>query len=124
MDAPGLAVSRDGSAAVVWMDRREGRPAVWLRRVGPGGDEADRLLSLEEGTHPQVALDAAGEPACVWEERVDGATRIACLFPGADEPVLLEGDGAGFPVVGIAGDLVVVAHELGREVVVRSWRLE
>lgn len=124
MDAPGLAVSRDGSAMVVWMDRREGRPEVWLRRVGADGDDADRPLSLEEGTHPQVALDGAGEPACVWEERADGVGRVACLFPGADEPVLLEGDGASFPVVEVTGDLMVVAHELGREVVVRSWRLE
>lgn len=128
MDAPALAVSRDGKRwACAWMDRRAQQDRVWLRFGGEGAADRDEQISPAEvrQNHPQIALDGKGALWAVWEEGSAGRTRIAGRRAGAKTPETLgeEAEGAAtHPVIATLPDGgAVVAYEVKGDIVVRRW---
>jgi len=80
MDGPSLAFDRAGNLHAVWMTRGNvrGAPAVGpatedeskvlYRRFDPQKQAGSDLLFLAAGSHPRVAVDAAGDAYVVWKQ--------------------------------------------------------
>jgi len=123
MDAPAVAVSRDGKVlGVAWMaapDGSKGRDVFWAVAKAGGGFGGDVLLPADSRGiqgHPSAAVDGDGAFHIVWEDgRADGtqiwyqssaagAKNVALSAP-ADGP-------ATFPSLAV-GTSVGVAWEQG-----------
>lgn len=122
MDAPAVAVSRDGKKfAVAWMDMRSGRQkrqVYWLLLDGVMSEKplADDPRGLKG--HPCIAMDDKGHLHAAWEDDRSGMQRIryrALTTDGKDIPLSPEGGKASFPSLA-CGNVVGVAFEYGGDV--------
>jgi hypothetical protein len=83
MDAPAVAVTRDGrSYRVAWMATpkgSKGRDVFWALAQAGGGFTADAPLQPDNGGtqgHPALAVDAEGTFHAAWEDEGGGTSRI------------------------------------------------
>jgi len=71
---PRLAVSRGGSAIVVWQQHDGQRTSMWANRLAPSsGWEGALLLETDDrgpAFDPEVAIDAAGNAVAVWRQDI------------------------------------------------------
>ena len=116
MDAPAVAVSRDGKKiAVAWMDMRSGRnerEVYWTFMEGAKSEKplADDSKGLKG--HPSIAMDDKGLHAA-WEDMRSGTQRIHYRrSDGKDVPVSPEKGKASFPSLA-CGKVTGVAFEYG-----------
>lgn len=128
MDAPSVAVSRDGKkTAVAWMDTREGgnnRNLYWT--VGaPGRFPAETPVHQEtrgvQG-HPSLAFDGDGTAWCAWEDLRAKPQQVYVTREGLkkDIPVSEASEGnASFPSLAAGGKTLAVAYEARDGVTVR-----
>ena len=105
MDAPAVAVSRDGKTiAAAWMDMRAGtnnRDVQWT--IGTGGKFAPETSVNDDsaGTqgHPSLTIAPDGTVWCAWEDGRSGpnAQRIYVSDSATkkNRPLSAEGEGAG-----------------------------
>lgn len=122
MDAPAVAVSRDGMAAIAWMDLRAGgnnRKVFWrIPKRGPEGAEtplADEAKSIQG--HPSIAFDSAGVLHAAWEDLRSDVQRIRYrTLAGKDIALSPEKGKASFPSLA-CGKVVGVAFEYGGDAV-------
>lgn len=128
MDAPAVAVSRDGKRiAAAWMDERTGRndrKVYWTISVGGAFVREIPLADDPKGQkgHPTVAIDAKGTVHGAWEDQRSGEQRIFCgsSEKGAKNFALSPAEGkAGFPSLA-CGRIVGVAFEWDGNVVFRA----
>jgi hypothetical protein len=131
MDAPQVAVSRDGKTiATAWMDFRAGsnvRHVQWT--IAPGGKfgpESPISDAAQGGQgHPSLAFDADGTAWCAWEDSRRGPAGQAIFAADAKSKkniaVSGEGEGkCGYPTLACAGSSLGVIYEAGSGV---SFRL-
>src|SRR5688572_6097263 len=121
MDAPAVAVTRDGTKpAVAWMDLRAGGNN---RRIfasvfdGPGTEQP--IADIPKGIqgHPATALDSRGALHIAWEDFRSDVQRIHYrTWTGKDRAISPEKGKASFPTLA-CGKVVGVAFELGGDVV-------
>ena len=130
MDAPAVAVSRDGRRfAFAWMDQRlDGASRqVYCSVSKPGFDGKERpLADMSKGAqgHPAIAYDAKGFLHAAWEDVRLGVQRIRYRSPdGTDREVALspEKRKASFPALA-CGKVVGVAFELESDAVFTAVR--
>jgi hypothetical protein len=126
MDAPAVAVSRDGKKlAVAWMDLRAGgnnRQVYWtfasrgaFAMESPVGDDPKGVKG-----HPSLAIDSQGIIHAAWEDFRSGVLRIRYRSSdGKDIAVSPEKGKASFPSLA-CGKVVGVAYELEGNVVFTS----
>jgi len=130
MDAPQVAVSRDGrKIATAWMDFRTGtasRHVQWT--IGSGGKFGPEVSTsdAERGGqgHPSLAFDAEGVAWCAWEDSRRGLNAQAIYAADAKTKkniaVSAEGEGkCGYPTLASAGGLLGVVYESGSSVAFR-----
>jgi hypothetical protein len=124
MDAPAVAVSRDGKKiATAWMDLRAGgnnRRIYW--GILPGAESERPLAEIPKGIqgHPSIAMDAAGAVHFAWEDFRGDIQRIHYRRSNGNEVAISPSDvKAGFPSLA-CGKKVGVAFELGSDVVFAS----
>jgi len=121
MDAPAVAVSRDGKkVAAAWMDQRAGgnnRRVFWtLASGGPFGRETP-LAEIGMGIqgHPAIAIDYNGALHAAWEDFRSDVQRIHYrTLGGKDIPVSPEKGKASFPSLA-CGKVVGVAFEFNND---------
>lgn len=131
MDAPQVAVSRDGkTTAAAWMDFRAGsnvRHVQWT--VAPGGKfgpEAPISDAAQGGQgHPSLVFDADGTAWCAWEDSRRGPSAQGIYIADAktkkNVAVSAENEGkCGYPTLACAGTALGVIYEAGSGV---SFRL-
>ena len=124
MDAPAVAVSRDGKTiAAAWMDMRAGRNdrnVYWTitkgGRFAPETPVHDVTTGLQG--HPSLAIDGDGVVWCAWEDARTGPNRQQVYAASSKDrkniPVSEPSEGKGkFPVVAAGGGIVGVAYEAG-----------
>ncbi|MCZ6601705.1 MAG: sialidase family protein [Planctomycetota bacterium] len=128
MDAPAVAVSRNGKkVAVAWMDARtDGRNKDVYWTIARKGlfDKGAPLSDSTEGYqgHPSLAFDGDGVLHAVWEDGRDKPSRIYLRSSSSPDRIVLVSDlpegAAGFPSVACGEGWVAVAYEvrLGRAV--------
>ncbi len=130
MDAPAVAVSRDGKQmAAAWMDMRAGsnnRDVQWC--VGSpaklGAEKAANDSSQGIQGHPSLAFDAEGTAWIAWEDgRVNpNALRIYVSDARTRKNVAVSAESEGkcaFPTLAAAGPLLGVIYESGGSVTFR-----
>src|SRR5882672_9032791 len=82
MDAPAVAVSRDGKKlAAAWMDMRNGandRQVYWTLASGGAFRKEAPLADDPKGLkgHPSLAIDAKGNVHAAWEDNRSPVQRI------------------------------------------------
>ncbi len=131
MDAPAVAVSRDGkSTAVAWMDMRAGtnnRDVQWT--IGAGGRFPPEVTANDESAglqgHPSLAMTDDGTAWCAWEDGRSGpnSQRLYVADSKTRKNVALseEKEGkAGYPSLAARGTFVGVAYETPAGVWFRS----
>jgi len=118
MDAPAVAVNRDGSAvAVAWMDLRSGsndRKVYWTLLDGKRRRGEVPLAENPDGIkgHPSIAIDS-GRIHAAWEDSRSGTQRIHYWSAeNRDIPLSPESGKASFPSLA-CGKVVGVAFEYG-----------
>lgn len=121
MDAPAVAVNRDGKKfAVAWMDTRTGRTdrqVYWVVMYGVMKEQplADDSKGLKG--HPSIALDDKGLLHAAWEDLRSGVQRIHYRMAGGKDVALSPEKGkASFPSLA-CGKFVGVAFEYGDDAV-------
>ncbi|MBV8879204.1 MAG: exo-alpha-sialidase [Planctomycetaceae bacterium] len=130
MDAPQVAVSRDGSkVATAWMDFRAGgnlRHVQWA--LGGGGRMPGEVSASDDtkGTqgHPSLAFDADGVVWCAWEDTRRGvnAQGIFAADWKSKKNVAVSGENegkCGYPTLAVAGGTLGVVYESGNNVAFR-----
>jgi len=131
MDAPQVAVSRDGSKmAAAWMDFRAGtnvRHVQWTfgaaGRFGPETPAGDDSRGGQG--HPSLAFDAEGAAWCAWEDTRRGINAQGIFAADSKTKkniaVSTEGEGkCGYPTLACAAGALGVVYESGNAV---SFRL-
>jgi hypothetical protein len=131
MDAPQVAVSRDGKTiATAWMDFRAGsnvRHVQWT--VAPGGKFGPEtpISDASQGGqgHPSLAFDADGTAWCAWEDsrRGPAGQGIFAADAKSKKNIAVSGEGegkCGYPTLACAGSSLGVIYEAGSGV---SFRL-
>lgn len=122
MDAPAVAVSRDGKkTAVAWMDMRSGRndrDVQWT--IGTEGrfpPEAT-IHDVTAGTqgHPSLVFDGDGTAWCAWEDGRSGPNALRIYAADSktrkNVPVSDESEGkCGYPSLVSAAGFVAAAYE-------------
>ena len=119
---PALAVDSSGVLHVAWWTGKPGMAGVYYTRSGDGGSAFMRpfalgVAELSRPAHVQLAVSGNGRTiVAVWDDgtrpvprivlRVsrDGGTTFARALP-----VSASGRAAGYPVLGLTGDSVIVA---------------
>jgi len=130
MDAPQVAVSRDGSKiATAWMDFRSGSNARHVQwTLSTGGKFGPELSTSDEakGTqgHPSLAFDAEGTAWCAWEDTRRGlnAQGIFAADSKTKKNVAVSGENegkCGYPTLANAGGTLGVIYEAGSNVAFR-----
>jgi hypothetical protein len=128
MDAPAVAVSRDGKRfAVAWMDERTGRndrKVYWAVSAGGAFAREAPLADDPKGQkgHPSVAIDAKGTVHAAWEDERTGEQRIfyGSSEKGSKNAPLSPGEGkASFPSLA-CGRIAGAAFEWDGNVVFRA----
>jgi hypothetical protein len=122
MDAPAVAVSRDGKTiAVAWMDMRAGsnnRDVQWT--IGTGGTFPPEAAVNDDSAglqgHPSLAMTEDGTTWCAWEDGRSGPNtqRIYVADSKSRKNVALseEREGkAAYPSLAAQGRFVGVAYE-------------
>jgi hypothetical protein len=113
MDAPAVAVDRDGTHAIAWMDMREGRNrrrVYWMLANGipecrPLADDTKAMQG-----HPSLAFGPSGLHAA-WEDLRSDVQRIHYRSPAGKDMALSPAKGkASFPSLA-CGNIVGVAYE-------------
>jgi hypothetical protein len=130
MDAPQVAVSRDGTKiATAWMDFRTGsasRHVQWT--IGSGGKFGPEVSTsdAEKGGqgHPSLVFDAANVAWCAWEDSRRGLNAQAIYAADAKSkkniPISAENEGkCGYPTLANAGGVMGVVYESGSNVAFR-----
>src|SRR5262245_9384961 len=115
MDAPAVAVSRDGKKiAAAWMDQRVGgnnRRVYWTMTSGGTFGRETPFAEIGKGIqgHPAIAIDAGGALHAAWEDFRSDVQRIHYRTPGGKDVAISPEKGkASFPslacgkVVGVA----------------------
>ena len=129
MDAPAVAVSRDGKkVALAWMDTREdGRNRNLYWTVGSPGRFPPETRVHEETRgvqgHPSLTFDASGNAWCAWEDLRDNPQRIYIAGTGSKKDVSVSAVSEGkasFPSLVSAGKILAVAYETRGGVTVRT----
>lgn len=122
MDAPAVAVNRDGSTiAVAWMDQRKGgnnRQVYWtlLDAKARKGEISLADDPKEMKGHPSLAVGEEGVHAA-WEDLRSGVQRIHYrTWTGKDVALSPEKGKASFPSLA-CGKVVGVAFEYGDDAV-------
>ena len=123
MDAPAVAVSRDGKkVAAAWMDQRAGgnnRRVFWtLASSGPFGKETP-LAEIGKGIQgrPAIAIESNGALHAAWEDFRSDVQRIHYrTLDGKDVAISPQKGKASFPSLA-CGKVVGVAFEYGGDVV-------
>lgn len=119
MDAPAVAVSRDGKkVAAAWMDMRAGtnnRDVQWTLGAGAPESTVNDVSSGAQG-HPALAFASDGTLWCAWEDARSGpnARRIyvADAATRRNRPLSGEGEGnCGYPSMAAGGDVLGVVYE-------------
>jgi hypothetical protein len=131
MDAPQVAVSRDGKQiATAWMDFRTGsasRHVQWT--IGSGGKFGPEISTsdAEKGGqgHPSLVFDADNVAWCAWEDSRRGLNAQAIYAADAKSkkniPVSAENEGkCGYPTLANAGGTLGVIYESGSSVAFRT----
>ncbi len=123
MDAPAVAVSRDGKKlAAAWMDLRSGRndrQVYWTLTSGGAFRKEALIADDPKGIkgHPSLAIDDAGTVHAAWEDDRSGVQRIRYRSAdGKDIPVSPEKGKSSFPSLA-CGKIVGVAFEFGNDAV-------
>jgi hypothetical protein len=121
MDAPAIAVNRDGKQfAVAWMDMRTGRTDRQVYWVFMDGVMKEKpLASNPEGLkgHPSIVLDGMGALYATWEDGRFGVQRIYYrTAEGKDRAISPEKGKACYPSLA-CGKVVGVAYEFGGDAV-------
>jgi len=124
MDAPQVAVSRDGkTTAAAWMDFRAGsnvRHVQWT--VAPGGKfgpETPISDATQGGQgHPSLLFDADGTAWCAWEDSRRGPAAQGIYMADSktkkNVAVSAESEGkCGYPTLACAGTTMGVIYEAG-----------
>jgi len=126
MDAPAVAVSRDGKKiALAWMDQRAGgnnRRVFWTMTSGATFGKETPLAETAKGIqgHPAIAIDSNGAIHAAWEDFRSDVQRIHYrTSDGRDIPLSPERGKASFPSLA-CGKVVGVAFEFGGDVVFMS----
>lgn len=128
MDAPAVAVSRDGKKfAAAWMDMRTGRndrKVYWTVASGGALPRETPLADDPKGLkgHPALAVDAKGIMHAAWEDLRSGEQRIywTSSEKGAKNVALSPaGTKASFPSVA-CGRIVGAVFELEGNVVFKA----
>ena len=126
MDAPAVAVSRDGrKLATAWMDERSGRndrQIYWTQASGGAFRKESPLPDDPKGLkgHPSIAMNYNGVLHAAWEDMRSGVQRIRYLSAdGKDVALSPEKGKASFPSLA-CGKVVGVAFEFGGDVVFMS----
>ena len=126
MDAPAVAVSRDGKkVAAAWMDERTGRndrQVYWTQSTGGAFRKESLLPDDPKGLkgHPSIALDSGGAFHAAWEDMRSGVQRIRYRSAGGKDVALSPEKGkASFPSLA-CGKVVGVAFEYGDNIVFTS----
>lgn len=76
---PRIALSGDGSFAVIWADMRNGQSDIYLQRFGPDWEPIDINRKLNDDTagahqsEPVIAADLFGRFSAVWTDYRDGS---------------------------------------------------
>ncbi|HZL71805.1 MAG TPA: hypothetical protein VFC86_05050, partial [Planctomycetota bacterium] len=119
MDAPAVAVSRDGrKVAAAWMDERSGRNdrQVYWTQASAGAFRKESLLPDDpKGLkgHPSIAMDSGGDFHAAWEDMRSGVMRIRYRSTdGKDVALSPERGKASFPSLA-CGKVVGVTFEFG-----------
>lgn len=131
MDAPQVAVSRDGSKiAAAWMDFRAGsnvRHVQWS--VGGGGRIPPETSASDESRggqgHPSLAFDADGIVWCAWEDTRRGINAQGIFAADwktkKNIAVSLENEGkCGYPTLAFGGGTLGVIYESGNNIAFRT----
>ena len=131
MDAPQVAVSRDGKQiATAWMDFRTGsasRHVQWT--IGSGGKFGPEISTsdAEKGGqgHPSLVFYADNVAWCAWEDSRRGLNAQAIYAADAKSkkniPVSAENEGkCGYPTLANAGGSLGVVYESGSSVAFRT----
>lgn len=123
MDAPAVAVSRDGKkVALAWMDQRAGgnnRRVFWTMTSGGTFGKETPLAEIVKGIqgHPSIAIDATGALHAAWEDFRSDAQRIHYRTGDGKDVAISPGKGkASFPSLA-CGKVVGVAFEYGGDAV-------
>lgn len=118
MDAPAVAVNRDGTMiAAAWMDTRSGRAdrqVYWTIRDAKWRKGEIPLADDPKGNkgHPSIAIGEGGVHAA-WEDQRSGVQRIYFrAWQGKELALSPEKGKASFPSMA-CGKVVGVAYELG-----------
>jgi len=122
MDAPAVAVSRDGKTiAAAWMDMRAGtnnRDVQWT--IGTGGKFPPETAVNDDSAgmqgHPTLTIAAGGTVWCAWEDGRSGpnAQRIyvSDSVTKKNRPLSAEGEGkCGYPTLASRGEFVGAIYE-------------
>ncbi|HLY11483.1 MAG TPA: sialidase family protein [Planctomycetota bacterium] len=130
MDAPQVAVSRDGSKiATAWMDFRAGsnlRHVQWT--IGSGGKFSPETSASDDAKggqgHPSLAFDAEGAAWCAWEDTRRGinAQGIFAADSKSRKNVAIssETEGkCGYPTLAFGAGTMGVIYEAGTTVAFR-----
>jgi len=129
MDAPQVAVSRDGSKiAAAWMDFRAGsnvRHVQWTIGAGRFGPETPIADDARGGQgHPSLVFDAEGTAWCAWEDTRRGinAQGIFAADAKTKKNIAVSGETegkCGYPTLACAGASLGVIYEAGPNVAFR-----
>lgn len=119
---PSMAVDSSGVLHVAWWTGREGQAGVFHARSGDRGDtfSAPVALGVAERSRPahvQLAVHEDGETiAAVWDDGTRDVSRVVIRISrdagrtfGAPRPVSADDRAAGFPVLAMVRDSVIVA---------------
>jgi hypothetical protein len=119
---PALSVDSTGALHASWWTGKEGMAGVYYARSADGGETFSTPVPLgvaerSRPAHVQLAVDAGGRTvAAVWDDGTLPVSRVVVRVSndggetfGAAVPLSAEDRAAGFPVLGLAGDSVVVA---------------
>ena len=120
-DGPAMAIDASGTAHVVWptlVTDPAPQKAIFYTSTSDGRSFAARTRlsggDQEDAAHPQIAADAAGNVAAVWDEQQQNTRRIAMrVAPGGtgrfDAPRALHAVGSAFHpfVVGLRHGFLV-----------------
>jgi hypothetical protein len=113
-DGPTMTIDQAGAVHIVWPKLLDGpQPATRLFHASTTDGQTFtpprmvQSLGSPKPAHPQMALDACGDLALVWDEAQGSSRRIAMTRLAASsvteksQPTILSGDQSGiYPVIG------------------------
>lgn len=131
MDAPAVAVSRDGKTiAAAWMDMRAGtnnRDVQWT--IGAGGKFPPETTVNDDSTgtqgHPSLTIAPDGTVWCAWEDGRSGPNTqrifVSDSVSKKNRPLSAEGEGkCGYPTLVSRAGLVGAIYETASGVSFRT----